>query len=236
MCFVGNGTAEGTLETPTQVVSPLSSDKWEATIQRYEMVDRRDGLRPGAVVFYGSSSIGGWDVEAAFPAQNVLRRGFGGSQLGDAMHYATRVVAPHQPAAVVVYSGDNDIGAGKSAQQVKVDAQHLAWEILKGSPDTHVLFLSIKPSIKRWKLWPRMAEANRLIEELCGSDPRLHYIDVASGMLDERGEPIAAMFKEDGLHLTPEGYAPWNAKVNAHLAELIPAWAEQMKTATSSAP
>jgi len=47
-------------------------------------------------------------------------------------------------------------------------------------PETPIYFLAIKPSILRWERWPDMARANAMIRADVSSDPRLHYIDVAT--------------------------------------------------------
>ena len=43
----------------------------------------------------------------------VIHRGFGGSWMLDAVHYVDRIVTNYNPRAVVVYEGDNDIGASR---------------------------------------------------------------------------------------------------------------------------
>ncbi len=49
-------------------------------------------------------------------------------------------------------------------------------------------------------LWPDAQEANRMIAVLCFEDPKFKYIDVGGSVLSDAGEPIAALFAEDGLH------------------------------------
>jgi len=34
-------------------------------------------------------------------------------------------------------------------------------------------------------------------------------VDVAANMLDANGKPRAALFRSDGLHMAPAGYAIW---------------------------
>ncbi|MHC4376676.1 MAG: SGNH/GDSL hydrolase family protein, partial [Planctomycetota bacterium] len=56
-------------------------------------------------------------------------------------------------------------------------------------------------------------EANRLIREMCATDDSLQFVDTAPGFLDSRGQPDPSLFVEDGLHLNPNGYAFWTARL-----------------------
>jgi lysophospholipase L1-like esterase len=116
---------------------------------------------------------------------------------------------------VVVYAGDNDLqsGSGKTAERVLADYRRLVSRVHAKHPESIIYFLSIKPSKLRFGQWPEMSRANAMIEEATHTDERLRYIDVASVLLDEQGEPRDDVFLLDGLHLNAEGYAAWTAVV-----------------------
>ena len=61
------------------------------------------------------------------------------------------------------------------------------------------------------KHWRTMQEANRLVREFCGTDSRLHYIDVVPALLDDAGNPRLDVFRWDGLHYNEKGYAIWTS-------------------------
>jgi lysophospholipase L1-like esterase len=69
--------------------------------------------------------------------------------------------------------------------------------------------VSIKPSLARWHLVTKTREANALLRELAEKSPHLTYVDVFTPMIGADGLPIPALFVEDGLHLTSEGYRVW---------------------------
>lgn len=46
----------------------------------------------------------------------------------------------------------------------------------------------------------------------------LHFIEVSESMLDEQGQPIEALYLEDGLHMSPAGYDLWTSIVEPRLA------------------
>lgn len=187
---------------------------FEPAIVAFEEADRASPPSPGGIVFVGSSSIRFWrTLDADMAPLTVLNRGFGGAHFSHVLHNASRVVVPYAPRAVVVYVGDNDIAAGKPAESV-VDDYRAFVALTRGAlPEVEIYFLSIKPSELRWALWPEMSRANVEIEAITQGDPALHYIDVATPLLDAKGEPREDVFVLDGLHLNATGYAAWTEVV-----------------------
>ena len=195
---------------------------WDPSIRAFEEADRKSPPPPNPVLFVGSSSIRMWDLTSSFPGQPVLNRGFGGSELSDAIRYFDRIILPYRPRLLLLYEGDNDIGNGETPEQVVADYRRFAQLVRTKLPDTHFAFLPIKPSLKRWNLWPQMTRANEAIHELCAEDNYLHFLDTVTPMLGEDGKPMPALFEEDGLHLNPAGYRTWNNVVSSWLEEHAP--------------
>jgi lysophospholipase L1-like esterase len=191
--------------------------KWEADIAAFEAADREHPPDPGGIVFVGSSSIRLWDLQRDFPDRRILNRGFGGSQVADSAHFAERIVIPYRPRIVVLYAGDNDIAQGVTPCQVHEDFSAFAGRVHAELPETRIIYIAIKPSIKRWSLIHRVRAANALIRATCEEDERLTFLDVEPPMLGESGEPRPELFVEDGLHLSPEGYAVWTELLRPHL-------------------
>jgi lysophospholipase L1-like esterase len=187
-------------------------------IDAFVEADRANPPAPGQIVFVGSSSIRFWSTLAEDMAPlATVRRGFGGAHLAHVVHETPRIVLPYAPRAVVVYAGDNDIGAGKSAETVVADFEALVERIHAALPETDVWFLSIKPSRLRFSLWPEMEKANARIRARAEADPRIRYLDVGSALIGADGRPDPAFFRFDGLHLNAEGYAAWTAVVRPAL-------------------
>lgn len=198
--------------------------RWEKDIAAFEAADKQTPPPQSPVIFVGSSSIRMWSLPESFPDRPTLNRGFGGSTLADSIHYFDRLIIPHQPSAIVVYAGDNDIAKEMSAEEVAADFQKLAGLASEKLPGTPVIFIAIKPSIKRWNLWPAMSRANSLIASWCASRPGVHFADIAAPMLAdvEAGQPPrASLFKKDGLHLSEEGYAVWTRVIEPMLARVL---------------
>lgn len=192
-------------------------DKWEKDIAKFEAAAKAQPHPKGALLFVGSSSIRMWDLKASFSNQKTINHGFGGSELEDSIHFADRIIIPHAPAMVFLYAGDNDINKGKTAERVVEDYRKFVKKIHASLPATRIVFLPIKPSLKRWELWPEMNKANQAILALSKANPLLEYLDTATPMLGKDGKPMPDLFAKDGLHLNEKGYRIWNKVVTARL-------------------
>ena len=202
-----------------QVADP-PPERWTKQVEAYEKRDAEHPPAEGGVVFAGSSSIRMWpDLEKTFKAYGALKRGIGGSHISDQIHWADRLVLRYKPSQIVFYAGDNDVAGGKRGRQILDDFKTFVAKVRKALPKVWVHFLAIKPSPRREKMWPDMADANRLIAEYAETDPRLTYIDIAKPMLDEDGRPRRDIFLKDMLHMNREGYALWNPLVRKALAK-----------------
>ena len=182
---------------------------WEPSIRAFEELDQQSPPPEKPVLFVGSSSIRLWNLKKYFPGVPAINRGFGGSELADSLRYFDRIVLPYRPKLILLYAGDNDLALGATADTVIANYQAFAAKVRSQLPKTHFAFLSIKPSVARMALWPDICQANDAIRTHTGSDPRLHYIDLATPMLDEHGQPRPEFFMMDGIHLSRPGYQLW---------------------------
>lgn len=192
-------------------------DRWEQAVEAFEESDRKNPPPKGGVVFLGSSSFRRWDLDKWFPGKGLINRGFGGSQMADALRYLDRIVLPLEPATVFVYEGDNDIGQGKSPDTVVREFRELVSRVHAALPDARIVFFGVKPSIRRWHLIGRAREANARIRAIAEEHPLLGYVDTETGLLGSDGQPRADLFVEDGLHLNDAGYAIWAGLVAPYL-------------------
>ena len=192
-------------------------NRWESAIDAFEKQDTQQAPAKNGIVFVGSSSIRKWNLRKWFPGFDAINRGFGGSEVSDSLAFADRIVIKHEPRIVVVYAGDNDIARDKTPQRVHEDFKQLVDLIHGKLPKTKIVYIGVKPSIKRWALVDQVREANRLITELASRDERLEFVDVDQPMIGPDGRPRKELFVKDGLHLSDEGYALWTALVKPHL-------------------
>ncbi|WP_115512475.1 MULTISPECIES: SGNH/GDSL hydrolase family protein [Xanthomonas] len=200
--------------TAPTVPAQVSNAAWEDDMQRFAASDARQQPPKHGIVFVGSSSIRFWDTLAQdFPGKPVINRGFGGSEVRDSTWYADRIVIPYAPRQVLLYAGDNDLNSGRTPEQVRDDVVAFVARIRRDLPDTRISYLSIKPSPSRAQLLPSVIAANRLIKNALAPLPRVDFVDVYTPMLDANGKPRPALFREDMLHMTADGYALWRKAV-----------------------
>jgi lysophospholipase L1-like esterase len=191
--------------------------KWEKNIVAIEKRLEANPPKPGGTFFVGASTIVGWDLKKYFPDRGYVNVGFGGSVIADSSHFAQRIITPYKPNTIVFYAGDNDIGAGRTAQQVYEDFQAFLAAARKENSSCRVLFLAVKPSLARWKKFEEQTKANTLVRELCEKGERLTYVDTVTPMLGEDGKPKEDLFVKDGLHLSPKGYELWTSLLDKAL-------------------
>jgi lysophospholipase L1-like esterase len=187
-------------------------DKWAKEMAAFEAQDAKDPAI-GGIVFVGSSSIRLWDLKQSFPGVPALNRGFGGSEIVDAVNNVELLVIRHKPATVIFYAGDNDIANGRTPEQILADYKAFVTKIRAALPATRIAFIGIKPSIQRWALVDKMRAANALVRDYAGTDERLGFIDVDGPMLGWDEKPRKELFIADGLHMTAKGYELWTALV-----------------------
>jgi lysophospholipase L1-like esterase len=193
-----------------QVPTQVSNVAWAGDMAQFAAQDAVTPPPRGGIEFIGSSSIRMWEGLAAdFPGQPVFNRGFGGSEVRDSTWYADRIVIPYAPCKVFFYAGDNDLNSGRSPAQVRDDVVAFVHRVHRDLPKTTVEIISIKPSPSRANLLPAVVEANGLIKAALTKLPNTGYTDVYTPMLGADGQPRAALFREDMLHMKPEGYAIW---------------------------
>jgi lysophospholipase L1-like esterase len=200
-------------------IAAAGPERWEKAIKAFEERDRASAPKKGSILFIGSSSIRMWKTNKWFPDKGIINRGFGGSQIEDSIHFADRIVFPYAPKTIVLYAGDNDVAAGKTAMTVYEDYVKFVIRVQARLPDAQIVFIAIKPSISRWKLAPEMDKANRLIAEHAEETRNLSYANIWTPMLGEDGKPRKELFAKDGLHLNDAGYKLWTEVVGEHLEQ-----------------
>lgn len=196
-------------------------DRFSKEIERFVKFDRQNAVPENGVLFAGSSSMRMWMTRESFPDLPVINRGFGGAHISDVAFFAEKIVHPYRPKVILFYAGDNDVAAGKSAEQVLTDYREFTRLVWDHSAQTALVFVPIKPSLARWKDWPEMKRANQMIEAYASEDSRLYYADTATPMLGEDGTPEKHLFIADGLHLSESGYELWSKIVRPYIDKIL---------------
>jgi len=189
-------------------------------IQQFKKQDSANFPPAHAILFVGSSSFTKWqDVQSYFPAETIINRGFGGSELRDLIRYANDIIVPYHPKQIVIYAGENDLAYSDTvtAQTVFSRVVILFNMIRSSLPRVPIIYLSLKPSPSRQSLMPKMEAANTQIRDFLSSKKDAVFIDVYHNMLDREGRPLPGIYLEDNLHMNARGYAIWQKAIEPYL-------------------
>ncbi len=214
-------------QTGVTALAPLPTGADSAAeMNAFLKADQKQMPPEGAVLFMGSSSIRFWATLAQdFPEIPVINRGFGGSQIFENTLYVDRIAVPYKPKIIVLYAGTNDLAYGnRKPMQVFQDFKDFVAKIHAALPDTRIVYLSINPSVARWKQESEVLETNHLIEEWIfennTKDEKLDFINSHSPLLTADGQPQPGLLRADGLHLNAAGYKVWASIVKPRIMAL----------------
>jgi lysophospholipase L1-like esterase len=195
-------------------------ERFEKSIAAYEAADRINPPPKGAILFTGSSTIGGWKTLASdFPDHQVINRGFGGSTIAEATHFADRIVIPYAPKMVLIRSGTNDIHAGKSADEVFEDFKAFVAKVHAKLPETDIVFIGLAPAPSRWSERDENRRLNEMVRKYAQGDNGVSYIDTYDTTVTPDGQPREELFVKDRLHFNAEGYKLLAERVRPHLPQ-----------------
>ena len=189
-------------------------------IEHFKKLDSAQFPPKNAILFVGSSSIRKWeDVQSYFPDETVINRGFGGSELTDAIRYANDIIIPYHPRQIVIYSGENDLAYSDTiTPEIVLSRFKKLFNIIRSSmPAVPIIYISIKPSPSRQRLIPEMLVANTLIKQFLHSKKKTVFVDVYHKMLDAKGNPMQDIFLNDNLHMNAKGYHIWQKAIEPYL-------------------
>ena len=196
-------------------------ERFRGAIDAFLAADAESTPPTDAIVATGSSSMRGWHGRIAedLAPLTIIPRGFGGSNMNEVRYFLDELVLRYKPRAVLLYEGDNDVAIGVEPDAILAQFDAIDAAIAESLPDTRIYILAIKPSIARWHLWATMQAANEQLKARAANDPRLTFLDIATPMLNDAGEPLENIFIADQLHMNGAGYDIWRDTVRPVLVE-----------------
>lgn len=223
------GTARGqAVPSQVQFIRPLDGSivparnhaQWEKEIAAFEARDREDPPARGGILFTGSSVIRLWKTLGDdFAGLPVINRGFGGSEIADATHFAERIIFPHEPRQIVLRAGGNDLHNGRLPSEVAADFREFVRVVRAKLPTTEILYIGFNPAPVRWGETDKIRDLNRRVREMALEMPYVTYIDAFDLGLDpahpDRANPD--VFVADRLHFNAEGYRRLTERVRPFL-------------------
>ena len=189
------------------IAKPHDFAKWEKDIAAFEKSDAVNPPPKHAVLFIGSSGIVRWKTLAAdYPGTTILNRAFGGNQIADSTHFATRMIFPYEPRMIFIRAGGNDIHAGRPPEEVFNDYKVFVSTVRAKLPEVPIAYIGLSPSPSRWNEKPAGDKLNALISAYVKEQKNLIFIDDTRISLDSDGKIRPELFVEDLLHFNEAGY------------------------------
>jgi len=186
---------------------------YEPDVKQVE--ERKELVENPKTLFYGSSSIRLWDsLYEDFKEYKPLNMGFGGSTLAACIVYFERLMAGLNPDIFVLYAGDNDLGDGRHPEEVLIFFQQMVVEVRKRFGNIPLVYISVKPSIRRFNIIEQIRFTNKIISsEIKKMDEHVFFINIFDKMLDANRYPDRSMFQSEGLHMNEKGYEVWTTTI-----------------------
>ncbi|HWE40050.1 MAG TPA: GDSL-type esterase/lipase family protein [Isosphaeraceae bacterium] len=181
--------------------------RWEKEIAAFQAADRQDPPPKGAILFIGSSTIRLWKTLAEdFPEHKVINRGFGGSEIVDATHFADRIIFAYEPRQIFLRAGGNDIHAGRLPEEVADDFAEFVRTVHARLPNTEILYIGVSPAPARWGETDKYRDLNERIRKMALGMRRVGFVDNFDIGIKPDGQPRDGVFVGDKLHFNADGY------------------------------
>lgn len=191
-------------------------NRFESEIRSFEKQDSIKLPSEGANLFVGSSSIRFWKtLQQDFPDNQVINRGFGGSNLVELAFLSERIITKYNPSKIFIYAGENDINDGVLAEEV-LERLKIVVEKIRQKSNAAIVFISIKPSVARASQIKVQNKANKLIRRYMRKIENGEFVSIVKEMQIKKA-PNESLFVKDMLHMNALGYQIWTKKIKNYL-------------------
>jgi uncharacterized repeat protein (TIGR02543 family) len=189
----------------------VDNTNYEAKAKKYEAKIEEENENYH-VMLAGSSSIEFWTSSKQDLSPIVsYNHGIGGTTIEEWDEKLNqRLVFPYKPKMVVYYVGINNvINSKQDATTIWNHLEKFFNDTHAAMPDTKVqyILMNLIPGYKDY--FTTINAVNAKVVEYQASNPWLTLINPGTALLKENGEPNAAYFRTDGLHLSYYGYVVW---------------------------
>lgn len=171
--------------------------------------------------FVGSSTVFRWrTLPRDFAGWNVHNRGVNGAMIPQIIDWFGNEPPGNPPAAIVFYSGENDIAGGATAAAAFADFRRFMEAKTARYGALPVVAVSLKPSPTRWPNLPDQTAFNDALRRYAAARDDLGFVDIRPLMLTN-GRP-GPYYVEDGIHMNQRGYDRWASTLRTALSRMLP--------------
>ena len=216
-----NGVVKNITVKDDSVNLTVSNTTYENKAKNYENKAEEEDIHH--VMLAGSSSIEFWSSSKEDLAPIVsYNHGIGGTTIEEwDTCLNQRLVFPYKPKMVVYYVGINNVINSKQDAGTIWNHLHNFMEHTHAAmPDTKVqyIMMNLIPGYPTYFNTINSVNAN-IVEYQKSNASWLTLINPGTALLKENGEPNAAYFRTDGLHLSYYGYVVWGGIIKQSILE-----------------
>ena len=191
-------------------------------VNSYAKIDKKAGHQDYYAVFTGSSVMKFWaSLEEDFLPLKVINRAIPGIKINELGFYIDQLVNKYKPHKVFIYAGSNDIQGSKarSTNDVLDGFKKIVRNIHEQLETADIYYISIilSPAKTRIRNRNEIEKANMAIQEYCGTESYLHYVDLTKKFMKDTGEPDDTLFRSDKIHITQASYEIWRQEISKYL-------------------
>ena len=206
-----NGNSETIQVKDDSLALTLDNSTYETKAKNYEKkIDSEN--ENYHVMLAGSSSIEFWtsSKEDLDPIVSY-NHGIGGTTIEEwDEKLNARLVYPYKPKMVVYYVGINNvINSKQDATTIWNNLEKFFNNTHAAMPDTKVQYIMMNLIPGYSSYWTIINTVNAKVVEYQVNNAWLTLINPGTALLKANGEPNAAYFRTDGLHLSYYGYVVW---------------------------
>ena len=215
-----NGNSQEILVKDASLDYRVDNSTYESKASKYE--DNALEEESYHVMLAGSSSIEFWtsSKEDLEPVVSY-NHGIGGTTIEEwDTKLNQRLVYPYKPKMVVYYVGINNvINTSQTASEIWGHLKDFFDHTHAALPNTKVQYIMMNLIPGYTNKFDTINSVNANVVEYQKSNAWLTLINPGTALLKENGEPNAAYFRTDGLHLSYYGYVVWGAIIKESIVE-----------------
>lgn len=189
--------------------------------QRDELFEQLN-IDSSSSVFLGDSFTHQFEIHEFFKDENVKNRGIDGDKIRGIINRISPITKI-QPKKIFILAGVNDLGSGRSVENIISDYNNLIDTLIDKCPKTTIYLQSIFPvAAKSHKFKMCNPETNDKIRIInaklkeVAKTNSLQYLDNYH-YFEKQGSINPDYVLKDGLHLSSKGYLLWAKLLKPHI-------------------
>lgn len=167
-----------------------------------------------SIFFLGDSltEYGNW--RELFPGLDIRNRGIAGDTTDGVLHRLDGITAL-SPDKIFLMIGINDLLMGRTVKRILANYKEILSVLKRELPRTEVFVQSLLPVESMEGVSDGILEVNAGLKRFA-VEYGCTYIDIFTPFSDPT-VGINPDYTDDGLHLTPEGYAAWKREIKEYI-------------------